>query len=117
MQKTVQEVVNKQLLRRKPTEEEFAAFSEALRNLKDSIQPTKKEEHNKTFIATFLRDAFYGKTNLVNTADNVDCAIYQTTDSNSPVEVFPEIKAPNNQSEFPSYRNNVHNLNCKLCKN
>ena len=113
MQKTVQEVVNKQLLRRKPTEEEFAAFSEALRNLKDSIQPTKKEEHNKTFIATFLRDAFYGKTNLVNTADNVDCAIYQTTDSNSPVEVFLEIKAPNNQSEFPSYRNNVHNLNCK----
>lgn len=113
MQKTVQEVVNKQILRHKPTEEEFAIFTAALCSLQESIQPNKQEEHNKTFITTFLKDAFYGKTNHVNTAANVDCAIYQTTDPNSPVEVFIEVKAPSNQSEFPSCRNNVHNLNCR----
>lgn len=108
MQKTVQETLNKQLLRRKPTAEQFTAFTEALRNLKDSIQPNETEEHNKNYIQKFLCDAFYGNTNLVNTAGYIDCAIYQTKDANSPIDVIIEAKAPNS-NEFPS-RNN---LNCK----
>ena len=108
MQKTVQETLNKQLLRRKPTAEQFTAFTEALRNLKDSIQPNETEEHNKNYVQKFLCDAFYGNTNLVNTAGYIDCAIYQTKDANSPIDVIIEAKAPSS-NEFPS-RNN---LNCK----
>ena len=109
MQKTIQEILNKQLLRRKPTSEQFASFTEALRNLKDSIQPNETEEHNKDYVKEFLRAAFYGNTNLVNTAGSIDCAIYQSKDANSSIEVIIEAKAPNNQSEFPS----CNNINCK----
>ena len=109
MLKEIKDILNKQLLRQKPTNEQFSAYTEALRNLKDSIQPNETEEHNKSYIETFLKDAFYGKTNLVNTADKIDCAIYHTKDANSPIEVIIEAKSPTNQSEFPS----IHNLNCK----
>ena len=109
MFKEIKDILNKQLLRQKPTSEQFSAFLEAFRNLKESIQPNETEEHNKSYIETFLKDAFYGKTNLVNTADKIDCAIYQTKDANSPIEVIIEAKSPTNQSEFPS----IHNLNCK----
>ena len=109
MLKEIKDILNKQLLRQKPTNEQFTAYTEALRNLKESIQPNETEEHNKSYIETFLKDAFYGKTNLVNTADKIDCAIYQTKDANSPIEVIIEAKSPTNQSEFPS----IHNLNCK----
>lgn len=109
MYKEIKDILNKQLLRQKPTSEQFSAFLEAFRNLKESIQPNETEEHNKSYIETFLKDAFYGKTNLVNTADKIDCAIYQTKEANSPIEVIIEAKSPTNQSEFPS----IHNLNCK----
>ena len=109
MLKEIKDILNKQLLRQKPTSEQFTAYTEALCNLKESIQPNETEEHNKSYIETFLKDAFYGKTNLVNTADKIDCAIYQTKDANSPIEVIIEAKSPTNQSEFPS----IHNLNCK----
>ena len=109
MLKEIKDILNKQLLRQKPTSEQFSAYTEALRNLKESIKPNETEEHNKSYIETFLKDAFYGKTNLVNTADKIDCAVYQTKDANSPIEVIIEAKSPTNQSEFPS----IHNLNCK----
>ena len=109
MLKEIKDILNKQLLRQKPTSEQFDAFLHALRNLKASIQPNETEEHNKSYIETFLKESFYGKTNLVNTAGSIDCAIYQTNEATSSIEVIIETKSPNNQSEFPS----VHNLNCK----
>lgn len=109
MQKEVKEILNKQLLRQKPTGEQFSAFTEALRCLKDSIRKDESEEFNKNLIMTFLKDAFYRNRNLVNTAGYIDCAIYETTESNSPIEVIIEAKAPNNVAEFPSRTN----LNCK----
>lgn len=109
MQKEVKEILNKQLLRQKPTGEQFTAFTEALRNLKDSIRNDESEEFNKNLIMTFLKDAFYRNRNLVNTAGYIDCAIYETTNSNSPIEVIIEAKSPNNSAEFPSRTN----LNCK----
>lgn len=109
MLKEIKDILNKQLLRHKPTSEQFSDFTEALRNLTDSIQPNETEEHNKDYVKEFLRAAFYGKTNLVNTAGYIDCAIYQTKEANSPIEVIIEAKAPTNKSEFPS----IHNLNCR----
>ena len=113
MLKEIKDILNKQLLRQKPTEAQFSAFTEALRNLKDSLTRSESEEHNKTYIRDFLRDAFYGETNLVNTAGDIDWAIYQTKDANSSIEVIIEAKSLNNQSEFPTKHNNVFNLNCK----
>ncbi len=109
MLKEIKDILNKQLLRHKPTEEQFGEFLEALRNLKDSIQPNETEEHNKDYVKEFLRAAFYGNDHLVNTSGYIDCAIYQTKETNSPIEVIIETKAPNNKAEFPS----IHNLNCK----
>ena len=105
LQHTPQEVINKQILKQKPTEDDYNRFLEALTALQESINPEQKEEHNKTFIKHFLDDAFYGKTNLVNTADNVDYAIYQTRLDSSPLEVLIEIKTPANTSEFPTLQN------------
>ena len=109
MLKEIKDILNKQLLRQKPTNEQFTAYTEALRNLIESIKIDESEEFNKNNIMTFLRDAFYGDTNLVNTAEKIDCAIYKTKDANSPIEVIIEVKSPTNKSEFPS----IHNLNCK----
>ena len=109
MLKEIKDILNKQLLRHKPTTEQFTDFLQALRDLKDSIQPNETEEHNKDYVKEFLRTAFYGKEHLVNTAGYIDCAIYQTKETNSPIEVIIETKAPNNKAEFPS----IHNLNCK----
>ena len=108
MLKPIQDILNKQLLRHKPTNEQFTTFLDALHNLLQSILPNESEEHNKNYILQFLRDAFYAQ-NLVNTAGSIDGAIYQTKDGSSPIEVILEAKSPNNQSEFPS----LQNLNCK----
>ena len=108
MLKPIQDILNKQLLRHKPTSEQFTTFLNALHNLLQSILPNESEEHNKNYILQFLRDAFYAQ-NLVNTAGSIDGAIYQTKDGSSPIEVILEAKSPNNQSEFPS----LQNLNCK----
>ena len=109
MYKPIQEILNKQLLRQKPTSEQFSMFLEALRNLQDSLTADEGEEHNKTYIRDFLRDAFYKDTNLVNTSGSIDCAIYQTKEAASSIEVIIEVKSPSNHTEFPS----LHNLNCK----
>ena len=47
MLRTVKEIVNKRLLRQKPTTEEYSRYTEALRNLKDSLRPEETEEYNK----------------------------------------------------------------------
>ena len=112
MLKEIKDILNKQLLRQKPTNEQFTDFLQALRTLNDSLTTCEGEEHNKTYIRDFLRDAFY-KDHLVNTAEKIDCAIYQTKEATSSIEVIIEVKAPNKQSEFPIQHNNVHNLNCK----
>lgn len=58
MLKPIQDILNKQLLRHKPTNEQFTTFLNALHNLLQSILPNESEEHNKNYILQFLRDAF-----------------------------------------------------------
>ncbi len=83
MQKTVQETLNKQLLRRKPTGEQFTAFTEALRNLKDSIQPNETEEQavldkaNEIVGATFKFRELFNGSNPEYQIMNWDCGWYQ----------------------------------------
>ena len=113
MLKEIKDILNKQQLRHQIPSERFEQFKQALLRLKESIQPDETEEHNKEYIKEFLRNTFYGDEHLVNTADKIDCAIYQTTDPKSSLEVLIEVKAPNNPSEFPVIRNDVHYLNCK----
>ena len=54
MLRTVKEIVNKRLLRQKPTTEEYSRYTEALRNLKDSLRPEETEDYNKAHIVQFL---------------------------------------------------------------
>ena len=54
MLKPIQDILNKQLLRNKPTYEQFSIFLEALLNLQNSILPNESEEHNKNYILEFL---------------------------------------------------------------
>ena len=105
MLRTVKEIVNKRLLRQKPTTEEYSRYTEALRNLKDSLRPEETEEYNKAHIVQFLSSAFYGEKHLINTAGSIDCAIYQTKQNNSSIEVIIETKSIANQAEFPSSTN------------
>ena len=47
MLKEIKDILNKQLLRQKPTSEQFSMFLEALRNLQDSLTADEGEEHKE----------------------------------------------------------------------
>jgi len=64
------------------------------------LHADEREEHLKNFIADFLKDTWYRRTNLVNTSDNIDLAIYAGTSSSDPVAVMIETKTPVNRQEM-----------------
>ena len=107
-QQKINDALNKVYLRQKPLTEHFNQFCEQLDVLKNAIEISKEkkesEEHIKNLIIKFLQDSFYAKTNLVNTKERIDCAIYETLDSSSPVQVLIETKRPGS-TEFPSLKN------------
>lgn len=104
----IKDVLNKVYLRQKPLTVDFNLFCENLDILKKALEISngkkESEEHIKIFIIKFLQDVFYAKTNLVNTKGNIDCAIYETLESNSPVQVIIEAKRWGN-NEFPTQKN------------
>lgn len=104
----INDALNKVYLRQKPLTEHFNHFCEQLDILKNALENSKEkkesEEHIKNLIIKFLQDSFYAKTNLVNTKERIDCAIYETLDSSSPVQVLIETKRPGS-TEFPSLKN------------
>ena len=104
----INDALNKVYLRQKPLTEHFNQFCEQLDILKNSLEISKEknesEEHIKNLIIKFLQDSFYAKTNLVNTKERIDCAIYETLDSNSPVQVLIEAKRPGSMG-FPTLKN------------
>ena len=104
----INDALNKVYLRQKPLTEHFNHFCEQLDILKNALEISKEkkesEEHIKNLIIKFLQDSFYAKTNLVNTKERIDCAIYETLDSSSPVQVLIETKRPGS-TEFPSLKN------------
>ena len=105
---SIKDALNKVYLRQKPKTADFNQFCEQLEILKKNIANGKEkkesEEHIKNHIIDFLNDSFYKKTNLVNTKERIDCAIYETRDNNSPVQVLIEVKRPGS-NEFPSLKN------------
>lgn len=107
-QQKINDALNKVYLRQKPLTEHFNQFCEQLDVLKNALEISKEkkesEEHIKNLIIKFLQDSFYAKTNLVNTKERIDCAIYETLDSSSPVQVLIETKRPGS-TEFPSLKN------------
>ena len=53
MLKPIQDILNKQLLRHKPTNEQFTTFLNALHNLLQSILPNESEEQTRTTFYNF----------------------------------------------------------------
>ena len=62
----------------------------------------ESEERLKNFLADFLKDTWYKSTNLVNTNDRIDLAIYDGTSSTDQVAVMFETKSPVNKQEMMS---------------
>ena len=52
-----------------------------------------REEQQKTHIRDFLKDTWYRKADLINTADDIDLAIYAGMSASDPVSVIIETKA------------------------
>lgn len=108
-QLTPKEVLEKPLLRMKPTTEDFQRFNQELDSLNRKLNPNETEEHNKALIRDFLLDSFYRGHNEINTSGDIDDAIYDGNSSSFHVAVLMEAKSPSNKSEFPT----KNNLNCK----
>ena len=108
-QLTPKEVLEKPLLRMKPTAIDFERFNQAFRVLKTKLTIEETEEYNKALIRDFLLDSFYRGHNEINTSENIDDAIYDGNSSSFPVAVLMEAKSLSNKSEFPT----KNNLNCK----
>lgn len=109
VKQSIKDVLNKVYMRQKPKTEDFNRFCEKLeilrKNISQGIDSNESEEHIKNHIINFLNDSFYKETNLVNTKDRIDCAIYETHDSSSPIQVLIEVKRPSNDNEFPTLKN------------
>ena len=109
VRQSIKDVLNKVYMRQKPKTEDFNRFCEKLeilrKNISQGIDSNESEEHIKNHIINFLNDSFYKETNLVNTKDRIDCAIYETHDSSSPIQVLIEVKRPSNDNEFPTLKN------------
>lgn len=89
------QVVNKAYLNDAVIESEIKRFRLALSDLLDNINIAESEEHNKTFVEIFLRDAFYKEGYVVNTKQKTDAAIYEKyTDGRLLPIVLIEAKGP-----------------------
>ena len=100
--------LNKVYQRQKPNPKDFEDFCNQLENLKRRIEKgitlNESEDNFKTFINSFLSDSYYKETNLINTKNKIDSAIYKTKESDSPVQVLIEAKRPGS-NEFPKEKN------------
>ncbi len=84
-----------QLKKHIPVESKFENFRECLRKLFQNADETKREDFNENVVKTFLEDAFYKETNLINKKGNQDLAIYSGLGNDTNVDVIIEAKKPN----------------------
>jgi hypothetical protein len=81
-------------------QDDLERFRTNLAALLDHLRSNEDEEHLKNFVRDFLKDTWYQQTNLVNTSDKIDLAIYGGRSSADPVAVIIETKAPANRNEM-----------------
>ena len=98
----IDKALNKAFLRQTIKSEEFERFRANLADLLARLRSEESEEHLKNHLADFLKDTWYKPTNLVNTSDRIDLAIYDGTSSTDPVAVMFETKSPVNKQEMMS---------------
>ncbi|MBQ9361968.1 MAG: Eco57I restriction-modification methylase domain-containing protein [Bacteroidaceae bacterium] len=75
---TPAQTVNRTYLRSYINEEDFLRFKKAVKTFLANFDEHGKEEYNKTLVRDFLKEAFYNKTNAINTYGDADSAIYGT---------------------------------------
>ena len=97
---TPKDALAKIYLRERIVLSDFQKFQKALNNFRAKTSETESEEFNKNLVAEFLREAFYRGTNLVNTKERIDLAIYSGKDASSDVAVLIESKSPSNKNEM-----------------
>ena len=100
--KNISNSLNKAYLKQDITKYEFDRFINSLEKFYQNHNPIESEEHQKNDIAEFLKSAFYKDSNLINTKNRIDLAIYNGTNINDTVGVLIEVKSTKNKSEMIS---------------
>jgi len=75
---TPAQTVDRTYLRSYISDEDCLQFKKALKTFLANFDEQGKEEYNKTLVRDFLKEAFYNKTNAINTYGDADSAIYGT---------------------------------------
>ena len=89
------QVVNKLYLKQSVGENDIMRFRNAMQKMLKNVNANESEEHNKNLVMEFLSDAFYKKTNAINTKGKTDAAIYESPDSiDNHALVLIEAKGP-----------------------
>jgi hypothetical protein len=106
---TLQQALNKNFLRIKPSRIETDRFRENLVRLLDCVDDTKSEDFYKIPIAEFLNVTYYEHAYYINIKDKNDLVIHNDNHSDSSVAVIFEVKNPFNKTEMVT----PENLNTK----
>lgn len=105
---TPKQALSKAYQKQKPFRHEIDNFKKQFLTLLKDLNPAESEEHNKNYVAAFLKDSFYSE-HLVNTSGKIDLAVYSGKDSKSRVAVIGEVKSPSEKHDMPA----KDNLNVK----
>ena len=98
--KKPEELLNKAYASQVLTTENIESFFKNSMALLEYLKDGEREEHQKNHIRDFLNTGWYQKINLVNTAGDIDLAIYAGTTSSTPVSVIIETKSTTNSAEM-----------------
>jgi len=89
------QTVNKVYLKQTVEENDIVRFKNSMQKMLKNVNTDESEEHNKNLVMEFLSDAFYKRTNAINTKGKTDAAIYASPDSkDSNILVLIEAKGP-----------------------
>ncbi|MEN3296395.1 MAG: adenine-specific DNA-methyltransferase, partial [Burkholderiales bacterium] len=93
---TPAESINKTYLNRPVSHTDFGTFSDAVEILAKRVSTSKQESeaHHKTWLRDFMQQIGYKDKYTINTCQNIDLAIFDSTDSNARVSIIFETKKP-----------------------
>lgn len=102
---TLENSINKALLKIKPIRNDINTFKTNLSKLIESSQIDESEEHHKNNLSDFLKNSFFGDRFFINTKERYDLVIHNGISANSSVGIIIETKRPSNVSEMLSKSN------------